>query len=349
VSDFHKDSDEAPQNQEPAPNFGEQASTGRGFKGSLFRSRFAPNVKTIAFSSPEALARTIRATIAPDKSALPWFKLALFSGERTANGCCRCDAFVTTLTGCEGDYDAGEITVLDAALWFRAAGIEAVIGETASSTPEAPRWRVWLPASREYTGTPDELRTLRQRWVARANGVLNGKLAGESFTLSQSYYIGGIKDRPRPTVIVTRGRRIDLLADLDAGAIFKSGRSAPSERFQPAGLPLDLTESDDDPLLLAECRWRVVNFTAKEGVGTDPGGQRAFQLVNWLGDISNSAGKTPSSKMIREGIRESYPDTKIPLIKNMLARRHHPRGWNIINPKEGGLLDEDLEALEPAD
>jgi len=76
--------------------------------------------------------------------------LALFSGERTANDCCRCDAFVTTLTGAEGDYDAGEITVLDAALWLQAARIEAIVGETASSTPEAPRWRVWLPSSREY-------------------------------------------------------------------------------------------------------------------------------------------------------------------------------------------------------
>jgi hypothetical protein len=349
VSDFHQDSPEEAQNQGSASISVEQASSGRGLRVSLFRSPFAPNVKTISFETPEQFARMLRATTALTKAALPWFKLALFSGERTENGCCRCDAFLTTLTGAEGDYDAGEITALDMALALQAEDVGAVVGETASSTPEAPRWRVWLPASREYIGTPDELRTLRQRWVARVNGIIGGKLAGESFTLSQAFYIGGIKCRPRPTVIVTRGRRIDLCDHLDAGAIFKNGRGTPSERFQPAPLPLELAESADDPLLLAECRRRVTNFTAHEGEGTDPAGRRAFQLVNWLGDVSTQDGKTPSAKLIREVIRELYPDTRIPLIKQMLARRHQPRGWDIINPKEADLLDEDLEALEPAE
>jgi hypothetical protein len=206
-----------------------------------------------------------------------------------------------------------------------------------------------LPASREYTGTPDELRTLRQRWVARANGVLNGKLAGESFTLSQSYYIGGIKGRPRPTVIVTRGRRIDLCDDLDATAIFKNKRNTPSEQVQPPPISSHLEESDDDPLLLAECRWRVTNFVEKEGAGNCPGGRRAFQLVNWLGDISTRDGLTPSSGMIEEAIYEDFPETTIAMIEDMLARRHQPRGWKIINPNENDLLDEDLEALERAE
>ena len=349
MSNIDEDSPEEPINQGPAEHFAERTSTERGFKGSLFRSQFAPNVKPKAFNSPEQFAQTIRATTTADKSSLPWFKFALFNGERTENGCCRCDAFVTTLTGAEGDYDAGEITVLDAALWLQAAGIEAIVSETASSKPEAPRWRVWLPSSREYTGTPDELRSLRQRWVARANGVLNGKLAGESFTLSQSYYIGGIKGRPRPTVIVTRGRRIDLCDDLDTGAIYKNGRCTPSESFKPPPPPPDLTASDDDPLLLAECRSRVANFTVTEGMGTEPGGRRAFQLVSWLADIATCDGKTPSAKMIRAVIRETYPDTKIPLIRQMLARRHQPRGWDTINPTKVDLLDEDLKALDPAE
>jgi hypothetical protein len=348
MSDFHDCSDKEPINQGPAATFVEQAPAEKGFRASLFRSQFASNVQRLSFETPEHFARTIRSITAPTKAALPWIKLALFSGERTANDCCRCDAFVTALTGAEGDYDAGEITVLDAALWLQAAGVEAIVGETASSTAEEPRWRVWLLASREYTGTTDELRALRHRWVARANGVLTGKLAGESFTLSQSYYIGGIKGRPRPTVIVTRGRRIDLCDDLDDGAIFKNGRSTPSERFQPTELPLDLEESDDDPLLLAECRWRVANFAKKEGVGDTPAGRRAFQLINWLGDISTGDGKTPSAVMIEEVIWEDYPQTTIALIEDMLARRHQPRGWYIINPREADLLDEDLETLEPA-
>jgi hypothetical protein len=291
----------------------------------------------------------MRATTAASKAALPWFKLGLFNGERTERDCCRCDAFLITLTGAEGDYDGGEITVLDAALWVQGAGIAAIIGETASSTPEAPRWRVWLPSSHPYTGTTDELRALRQRWVARINGVLSGKLAGESFTLSQAFYIGGITGRPKPIVIVTRGRRIDLCDDLDTDAIFKNGRSGPSEWTQPAALPLALRESDDDPLLLPECQRRVANFTAAEGIGEDPGGRRAFQLVNWLGDISTSGGLTPSAKLIRRVIRKFYPDTGTALIKQMLARRHQPRGHEIINPSPADLLAECLTpVLKPA-
>ena len=89
MSDFHDCSDEEPINQGPASAFAEQTSSGRGFKASLFRSPFAPNVKPISFETPEALARTIRATTALTKAALPWIKLGLFSGERTENGCCR--------------------------------------------------------------------------------------------------------------------------------------------------------------------------------------------------------------------------------------------------------------------
>src|SRR6516162_10129492 len=159
----------------------------KGFRASLFDSQFAPHVKTISFETPEQFAQTLRTTTALHKSLLPWIKFGVFTGERTAKGCCRCDAFMTAITGAECDYDAGEITALDIALWLQAAGVEAIIGETASSKPEAPRWRVWLPASREYTGTPDELRTLRQRWVARVNGIVNGMLDGSSFTLSQAF------------------------------------------------------------------------------------------------------------------------------------------------------------------
>jgi hypothetical protein len=308
----------------------------------LFRSEYAPNVEKLAFTSPEAFASSIRKRNAQTKAALPWVKLALFSGEITERGCCRCDAFVTALTGAEGDYDGGEITVLDAALWLQAKEIEAIIGETASSTPEAPRWRVWLPSSRTYTGTPEELKALRQRWVARVNGVLGGKLDGCSFNLSQSYYIGGVTGRPKPTVIITRGTRIDLCTHLDVGAIYKNGRGEPSAWTQPEPLDLALTESDDDPLLILECRQRVANFTAVRGIGTTPAG-RAFELVNWLGDLSTIEGLTPSAKMIQAAIRDLYPNTSRQQIQGMLARRHQPRGCNILNPTADDLLDEIVE------
>src|SRR5262249_13819315 len=51
--------------------------------------------------------------------------------------------------------------------------------------------------------------------------------AGESFALSQSYYVGRIEGRPTK-VIVTDGRRIDLCDHLDAGRLYKNGANAPS-------------------------------------------------------------------------------------------------------------------------
>jgi hypothetical protein len=303
----------------------------KGFRASLFDSQFAPHVKTISFSSPEQFAQTLRTTTALIKGVLPWIKFGLFTGERTANNCCRCDAFFKVLTGAEADYDAGKITALDIALWLQAAGVEAIIGETASSTPEAPRWRVWLPASLEHTGTPDELRTLRQRWVARVNGIVNGKLDGSSFTLSQAFYIGGITGKPLPTVIVTRGRRIDLCDDLDATAIFKNGRSEPSERRQIEEFEKDPSETDDDPRLVAECQHIVQNFAKSCGYGATPTGERAHRLVQWLADLGTRDGLTPSVEMIHDATADDYPNTTAGMIHSMLSRRKDPRGWDVID------------------
>jgi hypothetical protein len=326
-------------NQGPKPTAG---NIGR-FKVSLFRSQYAPAVEVLSFTSLETFAHLLRTTTGGTKTSLPWFKLATFTGELTEKGCCRADAFVTSLTGAEVDYDGGEITVLDAALWAQAEWIAGVFSETASSTPTAPRWRGWFPADQAYTGTPEELKTLRQRWVARINGIVGGKLDGCSFNLSQSYYVGGITGRPQPAVIVTRGRRIDLCTHLDAGAIFKNGRSEPSDWIQAEPLPLALTETDDDPALLLECQRIVANFTKTVGLGATPQGGHIFQLVAWLGDLSAAEGLTPSARMIRRAIRDLYPDTSISRIEGMFTRRHKPRGCHIINPTTDDLLAEPVE------
>ena len=48
------------------------------------------------------------------------------------------------------------------------------------------RWRVWLPFSKPLPPAQ------RRRMVNRANGLLGGVLAKESWTLSQAFFIGRV-------------------------------------------------------------------------------------------------------------------------------------------------------------
>jgi hypothetical protein len=304
-----------------------------------FGDRFASARLPIDFPSLDKLVGDLRATLAPTKDQLPLIKLARFSGQRSANGSLRHDVAIVELWGAEGDYDSGLLPIEAAVGKIQAAGIETLLYETPSSTPERPRWRVLCFTSREYTGTTDELRELRARWVARINGVLGGVLADESFRLSQAFYIGRVENKPPIKVITTAGTRIDLRDDLDDGAIFKNGHTtptakAPTIRTQPHILENDPTLSDDDPRLLQECERRVEGFRRKKGIGSTPAGERAHQLVQWLADIGTHDGLTPSARMIERVIRRDYPETNTTIIEDMLSRRKDQRGWDIIDPIE---------------
>jgi hypothetical protein len=160
------------------------------FPNELAQRAYRREAKTLA-----GIAKLIRTNTAPSKAQLPLIKLARFSGEPSDKGCLRYDAAVTELWGAELDYDRGEIPIEEAAARLQAAGVEALLYSTPSSTPDKPRWRVLCFTSRAYIGPTDELKELRAKWVARLNGVLGGIAAGESFTLSQSYFF---RQRRRP-------------------------------------------------------------------------------------------------------------------------------------------------------
>jgi hypothetical protein len=105
------------------------------------------------------------------------------------------------------------------------AGVRAVLHSSASSTPEKPRWRVLCPLSEKRT--PDA----RAALVARLNGVLGGILANESFTLSQSYYVGRVPGGTYTTAVTfedaDEGSCIDELDDLDELAIGRPSAGVP--------------------------------------------------------------------------------------------------------------------------
>jgi hypothetical protein len=214
------------------------------------------------------LAKLVRNTSAASKDELPWLKLARFTGKRSPQGSFRYDAAVTELTGCEGDYDGEQVSIEEAADKLRAAGIEALLYETASSKPGKPRWRVICPAARMRSGDTADLRTLRWSWVARVNGVLGGILAPESFVLSQAYYFGNVEGQAPRVILQTEGARIDTLDLLDAGAIYQNGRYTPPEppTFEP--LDIDFEETDDDPDLLEAAERIKGRYLAKHGHGT---------------------------------------------------------------------------------
>ncbi len=148
----------------------------------------------------------------PAKADCPLIKLGRFGARTTDRGSLRHDANILAVTGVEGDYDAGLVGIDEAAARLRLAGVTALLYTSPSHRPEAPRWRVLAPLSRDCL--PRE----RRQFTARLNGVLGGILAPESFVLAQSYYIG----RVAGSVYESRridGQYIDLLEELDGAAI----------------------------------------------------------------------------------------------------------------------------------
>ncbi|HCE29610.1 MAG TPA: hypothetical protein DET46_13515 [Comamonadaceae bacterium] len=120
----------------------------------------------------------------PHKTVMPLFKCATFGNLRSDNDSLRSDANMLAVYAVEGDYDAGIVTLDEAAAMLRAADIEAVLYTTARHTSNEPRWRVVAPLS-----APCEP-SARRGHVGVLNAALGGILASESFRASQSFYFG---------------------------------------------------------------------------------------------------------------------------------------------------------------
>lgn len=186
----------------------------------------------------------LNSTTARDKAALPLVKLATFGDAKTDKGSLRHDANLLRVSGVEGDYDAGAVSPQDAAERLRQAGIAALIYTTPSHTAEAPRWRVLAPLSRPVA--PAERETL----CARLNGALGGILAAESFTPSQSYYFGGLAERPPESVLV-EGQPLDRV----------SGVASIGPQPKPVKPTTDLSDLFREPADRAEVRRALALIT----------------------------------------------------------------------------------------
>ena len=192
------------------------------------------------------LADRIAKQAAASKMELPWLKLAIFGDKRSEKNCLRTNANVLHVTGIEAEHDAGEISFDTAIAVMREARVRSLLYTSPSYVPATKeRWRILVPLSQNH---PPET---REKLVARINGLFGGKIAPESFVLSQAYLFGHV-DNPDHRVEVVDGDFLDLRDDLHAGSIFKDG-SRVGGRAGNAGMnggdhqQQRKSRTDDDP------------------------------------------------------------------------------------------------------
>ena len=111
--------------------------------------------------------------------------------------------------GVEADYDGGTLGFDDAVMIAEKAGLAALLYTSPSHSPTAPRWRVLCPASGPLAPG------MRDRLMARLNGLYGGVFADESWALSQSYFFGRVNDAQPPQTAIVEGAPIDELDELD--------------------------------------------------------------------------------------------------------------------------------------
>lgn len=192
-----------------------------------------------------AIERLIAEEEAPDKDSQKLLKMARFGGNRDPKSkSLRHDANVQAVSGCEGDHDAGSMTLQEAARRLDEAGIAYVLYTTYSHTAAAPRWRALCPFSTERAPA------MRRAMVSRLNGVLGGVLANESWTLSQALYYGHVIGRdPIEVIVGDHEICVDEADELDASAMgFRPGPGAAPIPGAPAGAAPDFGSLDEQEL-----------------------------------------------------------------------------------------------------
>lgn len=170
-----------------------------------------PTEKTERADTPwESLVARIKdAATYIDKAHCPLISMAEYGDEIDKHHkCLRYAENVRRIFGVEIDYDGQIVRLAEAAKLLQDARIKSVLYTSPSHKPDAPRWRVLLPLSEP--AIPEK----RAEYVGRANRVLGGLATNESFTLSQSFYIGRVRNVVYE-VLETDGRCIDMAAEIE--------------------------------------------------------------------------------------------------------------------------------------
>ena len=248
---------------------------------------FAASSKRDETTSLRDLEPRIMTTAGPAKGQLPWIKLARFGDLRKHSDVTpedrqslRHNANMQAVSGVEGDYDGGALTVDEAVDILRQSGIAGMIYTSPSHSEDAPRWRVLCPLSRDVA--PDD----RAEYVAWLNGAFQGALAGESFTASQAYYFGSVRGNPSHRVELVDGDFLDLIDGLAPTKIGKPKVAAPPTAM--AALPRSRNNDAYYEAIIRNALGKVSNASDGEKHTT----LRSQSLT--LGGYSRSGGFTPS-------------------------------------------------------
>lgn len=156
----------------------------------------------------ELVARIQNSPTYTSKASCPLVSLAEYGDEMSQAACLRHAANVRRIFGVELDYDGEQMPIEEAAALVQRANLEAVLYTSPSHTPQRPRWRILLPLGDPET--PEK----RAEFVGRANRIIGGTASRESFTLSQSFYIGRVRGAEY-VVIPTHGRTLDLASEIE--------------------------------------------------------------------------------------------------------------------------------------
>jgi hypothetical protein len=119
------------------------------------------------------------------KNEAPLVKFTTFGNKRSDKNCLRTNDNVLYLIGVEGDLDNGKLSFDRVVELLERHNIKAIVLTSHSHTDQHPKLRIFCLFSRPLD------KSERRLWTAVLNGILEGNLAAESFTLSQAYFIGG--------------------------------------------------------------------------------------------------------------------------------------------------------------
>lgn len=169
-----------------------------------------PKTKTERADIPwSALVDNIRkAPTYMRKADCPLISIGEYGDIKSDNDCIRHAANVRRVFGIEIDYDGEKVPLEEAARLLDEAHICAVLYTSPSHMPTRPRWRALLPLSEP--AIPDK----RKEYVAKVNRIFGGIATRESFTLSQSFYIGRVHGAEYK-VAECLGRYIDTAYDIE--------------------------------------------------------------------------------------------------------------------------------------